>query len=85
MKEYVQLDARWYKDPTPVRARINELKPGAASNVAEQLRDVLIRNRTSDAVRATKARAPRFHVGLSYTLALAYFPQRIAPPVSSAL
>lgn len=34
MKEYVELDARWYKDPTSVRTRINELKPGAASNVA---------------------------------------------------
>jgi len=27
MKEYIELDARWYKDPEPVRARINELKP----------------------------------------------------------
>jgi len=27
MKEYIELDAQWYKDPEPVRARINELKP----------------------------------------------------------
>jgi NAD-dependent dihydropyrimidine dehydrogenase PreA subunit len=26
-KEYVELDAKWYKDPEAVRARINELKP----------------------------------------------------------
>ena len=29
MKEYTQLDARWYKEPDAVRARINELKPPA--------------------------------------------------------
>ena len=34
MIEYVQLDARWYKDPASVRARIDELKPGTARNVA---------------------------------------------------
>ena len=28
-KEYIQLDAMWYKDPEAVRARINELKPPA--------------------------------------------------------
>lgn len=28
-KEYIQLDATWYKDPEAVRARINELKPPA--------------------------------------------------------
>jgi NAD-dependent dihydropyrimidine dehydrogenase PreA subunit len=28
MKEYVDLDARWYKDPDAVRTRINALKPG---------------------------------------------------------
>jgi NAD-dependent dihydropyrimidine dehydrogenase PreA subunit len=28
MKEYVELDARWYSDPQSVRARINALKPG---------------------------------------------------------
>jgi NAD-dependent dihydropyrimidine dehydrogenase PreA subunit len=27
VKEYIELDAQWYKDPEPVRARINELKP----------------------------------------------------------
>ncbi len=27
MKEYIQLDAQWYEDPMPVRARVNELKP----------------------------------------------------------
>ena len=27
MKEYIELDAQWYKDPEPVRARINELNP----------------------------------------------------------
>ena len=32
-----------------------------------------------------KAKSPAFPLGSSYTLALAYFPQRIAPPVSSAL
>ncbi|HXG42628.1 MAG: ferredoxin family protein [Dehalococcoidia bacterium] len=26
-KEYIELDAKWYKDPDAVRARINELKP----------------------------------------------------------
>jgi NAD-dependent dihydropyrimidine dehydrogenase PreA subunit len=26
-KEYIELDANWYKDPDSVRARINELKP----------------------------------------------------------
>ncbi len=26
-KEYTELDAKWFKDPEPVRARINELKP----------------------------------------------------------
>ncbi len=26
-KEYIELDAKWYKDPEAVRARINELKP----------------------------------------------------------
>ena len=29
-KEYVELNAKWYKDPQAVRARINELKPVAA-------------------------------------------------------
>jgi ferredoxin len=28
-KEYIQLDAMWYKHPEAVRARINELKPPA--------------------------------------------------------
>jgi NAD-dependent dihydropyrimidine dehydrogenase PreA subunit len=28
-KEYIELDAKWYKDPEAVRARINELKPPA--------------------------------------------------------
>ncbi len=28
-KEYIELDAKWYKDPDAVRARINELKPPA--------------------------------------------------------
>ncbi len=28
-KEYTELDAKWYKDPEAVRARINELKPPA--------------------------------------------------------
>ncbi len=28
-KEYVELDAKWYKDPAAVRARINEIKPAA--------------------------------------------------------
>jgi len=28
-KEYIELDALWYKDPERVRARINELKPQA--------------------------------------------------------
>jgi NAD-dependent dihydropyrimidine dehydrogenase PreA subunit len=28
-KEYIQLDAMWYKDPEAVRARINDLKPPA--------------------------------------------------------
>lgn len=27
MKEYIELDALWYKDPETVRARINALKP----------------------------------------------------------
>ncbi len=26
-KEYTELDAKWFKDPEPVRARVNELKP----------------------------------------------------------
>ena len=30
-KEYTELDAKWYKDPEAVRARINELKPAAAA------------------------------------------------------
>jgi len=29
-KEYTELDAKWYKDPEAVRARINELKPATA-------------------------------------------------------
>ena len=28
-KEYTELDARWFKDPDSVRARVNELKPPA--------------------------------------------------------
>ena len=28
-KEYTELDARWFKDPDAVRARVNELKPPA--------------------------------------------------------
>ena len=28
-KEYTELDAKWFKDPEAVRARINELKPPA--------------------------------------------------------
>jgi len=28
-KEYTELDAKWFKDPDAVRARINELKPAA--------------------------------------------------------
>jgi NAD-dependent dihydropyrimidine dehydrogenase PreA subunit len=28
-KEYTELDAKWFKDPEAVRARINELKPAA--------------------------------------------------------
>ena len=28
-KEYTELDARWYKEPDAVRARIDELKPRA--------------------------------------------------------
>jgi NAD-dependent dihydropyrimidine dehydrogenase PreA subunit len=28
-KEYIELDAKWYKDKEAVRARINELKPAA--------------------------------------------------------
>ena len=28
-KEYTELDAKWFKDPDAVRARINELKPPA--------------------------------------------------------
>ena len=28
-KEYTELDAKWYKEPDAVRARINELKPPA--------------------------------------------------------
>jgi NAD-dependent dihydropyrimidine dehydrogenase PreA subunit len=28
-KEYTELDAKWYKDPEAVRARVNELKPPA--------------------------------------------------------
>jgi NAD-dependent dihydropyrimidine dehydrogenase PreA subunit len=27
--EYTELDAKWYKDPDAVRARVNELKPPA--------------------------------------------------------
>ena len=26
-KEYTELDAKWFKDPDAVRARVNELKP----------------------------------------------------------
>ena len=26
-KEYTELDAKWFKDPDTVRARVNELKP----------------------------------------------------------
>ncbi len=26
-KEYTELDAKWFKDPDSVRARVNELKP----------------------------------------------------------
>ena len=28
-KEYTELDAKWFKEPDTVRARINELKPPA--------------------------------------------------------
>ena len=28
-KEYTELDAKWFKDPGAVRARVNELKPPA--------------------------------------------------------
>jgi NAD-dependent dihydropyrimidine dehydrogenase PreA subunit len=28
-KEYTEMDAKWYKDPEAVRARINEIKPAA--------------------------------------------------------
>ncbi len=28
-KEYTELDAKWFKDPEAVRARINEMKPAA--------------------------------------------------------
>ncbi len=28
-KEYTELDAKWFKEPDAVRARINELKPPA--------------------------------------------------------
>jgi ferredoxin len=28
-KEYTELDANWFKDKDPVRARINELKPAS--------------------------------------------------------
>ncbi len=28
-KEYTELDAKWFKDPAAVRARINEIKPAA--------------------------------------------------------
>jgi len=28
-KEYIELNAKWYKDPASVRARVNELKPPA--------------------------------------------------------
>ena len=27
LREFAELDARWYRDPNGVRARINELKP----------------------------------------------------------
>jgi NAD-dependent dihydropyrimidine dehydrogenase PreA subunit len=30
-KEYTELNAKWYKDPGPVRERVNALKPARAS------------------------------------------------------